>query len=405
MDRIGSFQTINHIAVSSPSKVRTTETSGTNEASLTSSMSAGADSSDITGLAQLETPKDSIKTLASGLGYAEFPQVSPDGKKLVFNVVADYTTSQMFIMDSDGGKVKSLFTGETITPDNFKSFMDERKGKTDEQGTWSHDGKTVFYRTNEKGTFGIAKFNLKHSESELLVHDPNMNLKHPEETEDGFIVGYGGKPGQKFKTSEEYSDIFIADPKKGTYELITHSDGSVAYKHPSIMDGKILAHKEPKGSEDANADLVLINPRNGRETNLTNTPNADERHPFYNEKVDLLAFHSNETHDKNLWISTADGKKKCQLTFYGKAAQSPCWSPDGSKIYFVKKLDNQPEGQPFYNRQADIRVIDVKDALKDLKKQSKHQLKQLEESGADKAMIKQAEEKLETYKYFLKRYE
>jgi Tol biopolymer transport system component len=404
MDRIGMTPSVGYTPqVSVKPKI-----TGSGETAANASLPLSAEKSDtaeISGLPPLETPKDAVKTLASGFGYAEFPQVSPDGKKLVFNVVYDYTTSQMFIMDSDGGKVKSLFTNETVTPESFGSFMENHKGKTDEQGTWSHDGKSIFYRTNEKGTFGIAKFDVKHGESELLVHDSNMNLKHPEETEDGYIVGYGGKPGQKFKTSEEFSDIFIADPEKGSYKLITHSDGSVAYKHPSIMDGKILAHKEPKNTENVLSDIILIDPKTGKEKNLTNTPNADERHPFYNENVDLLAFHSDESADKNIWLATPDGKKKCQLTFYGKAAQSPCWSPDGSKIYFVRKQDKQAEGEPFYSRQADIRVIDVKDALKDLKKQAKSQLRELEDCHADKKLIRQAEENLETYKDFLKKFD
>ena len=75
-----------------------------------------------------ETPDNAVDKLAVGYGYSEFPQVSPDGGKVIFNVVGDYSTSQMLIMDSDGGNVRSLFTGEQIKSDQVGSFLDKSPG-------------------------------------------------------------------------------------------------------------------------------------------------------------------------------------------------------------------------------------------------------------------------------------
>lgn len=352
----------------------------------------------------LETPKNSVKTLCSGFGYTEFPQVSPDGEKIIFNVVGNYTTSQMLEMDSDGNNIRSLFTKERLSPENIGDFLKKYEGKIDEQGTWSHDGKTIYYRSNEKGTFGIASYDVEKDKQKLLLHNQNMNLKHPVETENGYITGYGGEPGEKFKTSEKFSDIFIGNPSDGSYHFITHSNGSVAYKHPSTINGLIMAHKEDKSNKDI-SDIVTLDPKTGEEVNLTNTPKADEKHPFYNKNINLLAFHSDETGDKNIWISTPEGDKRCQLTFYGKAAQSPCWSPDGKKIYFVKKGDAIPENEPFYNRQAEIKVINVRKALKELTKQAKDMVENLKSIGADRKAIEIAKEEYHTYKYFLEKYE
>lgn len=377
------------------------------KASASSPPATAGDEVRLDSLPPLETTKSAVDVLASGYGYAEFPQCSPDGKKIIFNSVHDYETSQMLVMRADGSHVRSLFTGEKLTPENLAAFMEQRKGHIDEQGTWSHDGDSIYYRSNERGTFGIARFDVEAETSDMVVHDPNMNLKHPEETEDGFIVGYGGPPGKKYKTSEEFSDLFLANPEDGTYQLITHSDGSVAYKHPSLFHGQVVAHREPRGGdnpEGGNADLILVDPKTGVERNLTQTPDADERHPFFNEKVGLMAFHSDETSDKNLWISTPDTSRRCQLTHYGKAAQSPCWSPDGQKIYFVKKLERQAEGEPFFARQAEIRVIDVSKALEDLTDQARKRLHDLEDRGAGKALVEQAKESYEDYRWFRNKY-
>lgn len=366
---------------------------------------APSDGVEINSLPPLEMPRKAVETLASGFGYAEFPQVSPDGKTLVFNVVGDYVTSQMLVMDSDGGTVRSLFTGEKVTPENIGAFMEENKGNIAEQGTWSKDGRHIYYRTSQNGTFDVGRFDIKTGKKEIVVADDNLNMKHPVELEDGRVAGYGGPPGDKYKTVDKYSDIWIADPSKGTYALITHTDGSVAYKHPAPFGDKILAHKEPKGGDTEAADLVILDPKTGEETNLTNTPNADERHVFFNKKVGLLTYHSDGSGDKNLWLSTPDGKQKCQLTHYSKPAQSPCWSPDGRKIYFVRKNEKQAEGEDFYVRQADIRVIDVKDALKDLKEQSKDRIKTLKSMDADKELVAAARKEYENYKFFLEKYE
>lgn len=364
---------------------------------------APTESVSLSTLPLLETPKKAVTMLAEAFGYAEFPQASPDGKHVLFNVVGDYETSQMILMDADGSNPRALFTGEPVDADGLDSFLQRHHGRIDEQGTWTADGRSVYYRTNSEGTFSIARFDVEPGRSRLVVSDPNMNMKHPVETVDGYILGYGGPPDDKIRTSEKYSDLILADPKTGTYQLLTHSDGTVSYKHPAEMEGRILAHAEPRGTEDAMSDLVAVD-LSGGITNLTASPTVDERHPFYNDKVGLLAFHSDETGDKNLWIATPDFEHKAQLTFYGKAAQSPSWSADGSKLYFVKKLDKQAEGEPFYKRQADIRVLDVRKALKDLTAQAETRVRDLEKAEADEATVEVARKAAEDYAFFLERY-
>lgn len=352
-----------------------------------------------------ETPKSAIDKLVKGFGYAEFPQVSPDGEKVVFNVVHDYYTSQMLEMDADGKNVRSLFTKEPLDKDNVHDFLAKNQGKIDEQGTWAKDGKSIYYRTNRNGTFDIGRYDTKTGKTEVAVKNEKLNLKHPVEADDGSILFYGGEPGDVHKTTDKFSNLFKTNGQKGGYKQLTYTNGEFAYKHPSAgPDGIILAHKEMKHLPDENSDLISFDPKTGREVNLTNTPDADEKHPFYNEAAGLITFHSDETGDKNLWISAPDTKRRVQLTFYGKSAQSPCWSPDGKKIYFVKKKTRQPEGEPFYKRQADIRVIDVKTALTELKDQAAGLLKKAKDSG-DRNKIKKAQKDYNDYSFFLKKYE
>lgn len=358
---------------------------------------------DLQGLPPLQTPKKAVTVLAESFGYAEFPQASPDGRHVLFNVVGDYDTSQMILMKADGSEKRALLTGERVRARDLPEFLASQRGRIDEQGTWTADGRSVLYRTNSQGQFSIARFDLEDSSARTVVHLPEMNLKHPVETSEGYILGYGGPPDATYKTSERYSDIFLADPRTGQIEFLTHSDGSVSYKHPSQMKGAILAHVEPKKGEDPKADLVALDPKGGAERNLTRTPDSDERHPFYNPRIDLVAYHSDDSGDKNLWLATPDFERRVQVTFYGKPAQSPSWSPDGQTLYFVKKDARQPEGEPFYKRQADIRALDLPKALKDLCSQARERCHQLEKEGAPETLQAAAREALEDYRFFLER--
>ena len=80
-------------------------------------------------------------------------------------------------------------------------------------------------------------------ERSLVAKDENLNFKHPVPMDEGHVVFYGGPPGEKYPTTDRYSNIFIADTNSGTHQQLTDSTGEVAYKHPSVMGGYILAHK------------------------------------------------------------------------------------------------------------------------------------------------------------------
>lgn len=358
----------------------------------------------VQGLPPLETPKKAVTKVVEGFGYVEFPQVSPDGEKLIFNVVHDYATSQMFIVDTAGGKIRSLFTGEKVRPADVPGFLARHEGMIDEQATWSRDGKHVFYRTNQQGSFGLGRWDVKAGSPQLVAHDAELNMKHPFEMKDGFVVCYGGPPDRTHKTVDQFSNLFLVNPESGESRMLTHSQGEVAYKHPAQMGELILAHKEFKGENAPPAEIITIDPATGEERNLTNTPDLDERHPFYNEKRDLIVYHRKGEDGKNLVLSTPDGSRTAQITFYGSPAQSPCWSRDGKKIYFVKKLQEPDDLEHFYQRPAEIRVLDVPVALKDLKEQAKQRLKELTKSDAAPEVIAQAETELDNYRFFAKRY-
>ena len=366
------------------------------------SQAAPEESLTLSGLEPLETPKKAIRKIVEDLGYAEFPQVSPDGKTLVFNVVGDYSTSQLMTVPATGGEVRALDSGEVLSPDNVGEYLQNHQGSIREQATFDKSG-NLLYRTNQNGTFDIGSYNFADNSFQMVAENPNLNLKHPVQLNDGRIAIYGGPPTPERPTSEHYSNLYLLDPHTSQMQQLTHSEGGYAYKHPAPLNGQLVAHREDKANSSL-SDLVTLSPDGGSESLLTDTPTADEKHAFYNEKRGLMVYHRKVDGDKNLVLSTPDGSRTAQLTFYGRPAQSPCWSPDGKEIFFIKKDVRQPDDQPFYHRQAEVRALDVKDALKDLAKQAKERLKRLDREGADEATLALAHEQLDNYEYFLRRY-
>ena len=147
----------------------------------------------LSALEPLETPKKAIRKIVEDLGYAEFPQISPDGKTLVFNVVGDYSTSQLMTVPAAGGKVRALDSGEVLTPDNVDEYLQDHQGSIREQATFDKTG-NLLYRTNQNGTFDIGCYNFADKRFQMVAENPNLNLKHPVQLNDGRIAIYGGPP-------------------------------------------------------------------------------------------------------------------------------------------------------------------------------------------------------------------
>jgi Tol biopolymer transport system component len=82
----------------------------------------------------------------------------------------------------------------------------------------------------------------------------------------------------------------------------------------------------------------------GNQTQLTNTPNANDYEPAWSPSGTQLTFVSDRNHGIQLWHMNADGSGQTQITdTVGSYNLDPVWSPDGSRVAFTSSRDGNEE--------------------------------------------------------------
>jgi TolB protein len=83
---------------------------------------------------------------------------------------------------------------------------------------------------------------------------------------------------------------------------------------------------------DAGYTLMLVNPDGSGRTYIPNTYDANS--PAWSPDGTKLAFEGERGNDHDIYVSNPDGSKRTELTFSSAFDGDPAWSPDSSKIAF-----------------------------------------------------------------------
>jgi plastocyanin len=79
-------------------------------------------------------------------------------------------------------------------------------------------------------------------------------------------------------------------------------------------------------------DIWVVNADGSGLTNLTNTPDAAENAPAWSPDGTKIAF----VRDSDIWVMNADGSNQVDLTNQPEVEFNPDWSADGSQIAYVR---------------------------------------------------------------------
>lgn len=258
-------------------------------------------------------------TLAFQLTHVDMgePFPSPDGKRLVFEiVVAGY--QQLFTMNPDGSHQVQI-THDAANHDS---------------PNWSPDGSRIAYVSDKGGHEWIYAIRPDGSGEERLSDDRGEYI-HPAWSPDGTKIIYC-TDDDLHPPKKNASQIYSLDLKTSDVKALV-TGGTSTYPSWS-PDGAKIVFRRMIG--DMNSEVFVVNSDGSGERNLTSHP-AFDGWPAWSPDGKQIAFASNRNANYQIFVMNADGTGVRLVANTEGRATEPRWSPDGGTIYFsnCKKAD------------------------------------------------------------------
>lgn len=242
--------------------------------------------------------------LTNNPAFDWYPNWSPDGKKIVFGSYRDASgenDEDIYVMNADGSNVERLTYGPA-----WSGFA-----------AWSPDGSRIAFCSDRDGAEDIFIMNVDGSNVTRLTNDPEP----------------------------EYYPCWSPDGSQIVYVRIDSS-----------AEGKI---GEPRGPNEGNCEIYVINVDGTNQVNISNNPLTDG-YPSWSPDGKRIAFnrafYEGEEEVCNVCIMDPDGNNFMQLTHQSTIHEPsgggvPRWSPDGSRIVF--QSENEQGHHDIYMVNAD----------------------------------------------------
>lgn len=173
------------------------------------------------------------------------PQLSPDGKRVVFARLSfSMDSSSLYLMNLDGTSLNGL--------------TEEKKEIMDEDPSWSPDGKRIVFTRNHK--LWILDLDSK-EQQEVKISDDDLDCYSPRWSKDGSKIAFIGESGIN-------QDIYLADLQTGETTAIT-DDGSLKRSLLWTPDGTKLAYSFGNSFEEEKSNFYSVDPDGKNKQKLT----------------------------------------------------------------------------------------------------------------------------------------
>lgn len=162
------------------------------------------------------------------------------------------------------------------------------------------------------------------------------------------LVGFEGwspqwSPDGRFVTVHERGLFLVRSDGTHLWRLVRRRVGGVDW-HPTLRK---LVFPKGLGKE---ADLFEMNLNTGRQKRLTNDYPIGDRSPVWSPDGTKIAFVRRDAPNEDVYIMNADGTGVTRLTESPRRDFDPVWSSDGRHIAFVSRRDGNFE---IYSMRAD----------------------------------------------------
>jgi len=245
-----------------------------------------------------------VRQISKEMHQEGFPSWSPDGKTLVFENVEPGHYG-LFKVGSEGG-----------TPVRFTSFIGEHP-------KWSPDGQYIVFDADFGDSVKLVSSN---GGRPVRIVPESMH------------VSKGGNPiwspdGSRIAFKAD-SVVWILEVETGVFTKAYDAAGKRPVPSCWSRDGKsiLLSLLDP---QTRGAAIWRVVP--GGEAVEVFSPAEGRAYRYPDESPDgsLVAFALCEGRSCDLWVAPSGGGRAVQLTMHPSYDDTPCWSPDGTKIAFT----------------------------------------------------------------------
>ncbi|MFC1559428.1 protein kinase [Gemmatimonadota bacterium] len=313
---------------------------------------------------------------------AYYPVWSPDGRWIAYLLEKDDVSYWVYRILAEGGSAPQRIGESTTHPDGIAYYWGLG---------WSPDGRSLAIVDQESAQ-------LPHSIYILSVDGEKRRLTTPSSSSERDILPVFSPDGEKLAFVRQEShiktrDIYILPLKGGEPYRITFDNREIRGLD-WMPDGKSIVFSSGRnenqlllwwiriktGSEPTLLNIgqgtreLSINSRGDRiaysieslenwDIMSVNGPNADERpvSPFIPSRVsndlypdlspdgEYVAYHSNRSGSGlAVWISDKDGQNHREIASMHDLGVTPRWSPDGRKLVFIGRDNDQGQGSSLY---------------------------------------------------------
>ncbi|MDQ4024093.1 MAG: DPP IV N-terminal domain-containing protein, partial [Actinomycetota bacterium] len=231
----------------------------------------------------------------------------------------------------DGGGYDSNLYVVGASGRGLDKIVDQGDGYASFTPDWSSDGRRIAFETEDLGdeTFDVYSVSSGGGEVDALTSSEAGRF-HPRHSPDGELIAVEGN------TDEYHKRVYLIPPSgDGEVELMP---GHIAYApswSPSSQWVAIAASPEPATRFDAHTEVFLVHRSGHGATQLTSDGGAKST-PRWSPDGTRVLFVRDDSGNRDLWIVDADGGAQRRVTSLPGDETAPQWSPDGERIVFVR---------------------------------------------------------------------
>ena len=236
------------------------------------------------------------------------PVFSPDGTRIAYHVIRIGTSSDVYLMNSDGSNASQL----TTNPER------------DERPSWFPDNDQVAFLSNRDGKDGIWVISLK-SGRERKLFSLDQDITFPRLSPDGKQFVFNSKKSGT-------TNLWTIPVEGGEPRELTTDKEAMGFGCWS-NDGKTIAFEVKRGD---NNYLALVPASGGEPQQLNSSPGQSWASTFSpdGDKIGFAGFRNGAW---NVWSYSLSTKQEKQLTTYTKLnvfVRYPAWSPSGNQVIY-----------------------------------------------------------------------